>query len=117
MVGKILVGLVAVQHLFIMIMEMFLWEKRGPSIFKAFDKALFTKTTAIAKNMGLYNGFIAGGLIWSLFISDPVWSRNIAMYFLACVAIAGVYASFTAEKSIFVKQSVLAILGLIFLII
>lgn len=85
-----LVGLVAFIHIYIMIFEMFLWTKRGPKVFSSFPKDLFEKTTALAANQGLYNGFLAAGLIWSLLISDPGWSQNVATFFLACVAVAGV---------------------------
>jgi putative membrane protein len=114
---KFLIGLVALQHAFIMVMEMFLWEKRGPSIFKNFDKKLFSETTAMAKNMGIYNGFLAAGLTWSLLIKDPVWSTNIAVFFLSCVVVAGIYASLTAEKSIVLKQSLIAVVVLIFMVL
>lgn len=114
--AKILILLTALQHFLIMMMEMFMWEKRGPKIFKSFDKELFKKTTAIAKNMGLYNGFIASGLIVSLFL-EPSSSFIMSVFFLICVVVAGIYASLTAEKTIFIKQSLIAVLSLIALFI
>lgn len=116
MITKILIGLVALQHYFIMFMEMFLWEKRGPLIFKNFDKEVFGKTTAMAKNMGLYNGFLAVGLTISLFVKNPLWSKYIALYFLGCVIVAGLYASLTAEKTIFLKQSLVAIIAVLLIV-
>lgn len=117
MVIKFLVGIISLQHYLIMLMEMFFWEKRGPIIFKGFEKNLFSKTTAIAKNLGLYNGFIATGLFLSLFIKDPLWFRNIVLYLLLCIIVAGIYAGLTAEKSIFWKQSLLAIITAVLLYI
>jgi putative membrane protein len=67
----------------------------------------------LAANQGLYNGFLAAGLIWSLLIPNPIWSQNVATFFLACVAIAGIYGSITAAKSIFFVQALPAIIGLI----
>lgn len=116
MIIKVFIGLVALQHYFIMFMEMFLWEKRGPLIFKNFDKKIFSETTAMAKNMGLYNGFLAVGLTLSLFVKDPLWSKNIALYFLGCVIVAGLYGSFTAERTIFLKQSLIAIVAVLLIV-
>lgn len=117
MLIKIIIGVVAVQHYFIMLMEMFMWEKRGPSIFKSFEKKLFSETTAMAKNLGIYNGFLATALLLTLFITDAMWFHNIALFSLCCVIVAGAYASFTAEKTIFLKQSLLAVVGVIVLLI
>ena len=74
--------------------EMFAWETRGPKIFRNFPRELFPKTKALAANQGLYNGFLAAGLIWSILISDPQWSFNVATFFLSCVIIAGIYGGF-----------------------
>jgi len=79
---KILIGLIAALHLYIMWFEMFAWETRGPKVFGNFPKELFKPTKALAANQGLYNGFLAAGLIWTFFISDPVWKDNIALFFL-----------------------------------
>jgi putative membrane protein len=64
----------------------------------------------------LYNGFLAAGLIWSLFITDVVWSNNIALFFLTCVAIAGIYGAYSVSKKIFFVQGIPAILGILSLI-
>ena len=115
---KILIGIVAFEHLYIMWFEMFAWESRGPKVFKSFPRDLFAPTKAMAANQGLYNGFLAAGLIWSFFIGDPEWSRNIALFFLACVAVAGTYGAMTADKKIFFVQAIPALLtiGLLILI-
>lgn len=111
--AKILVGLVAVEHLYILWLEMFAWTTRGPKTFRSLPKHLFEPTKALAANQGLYNGFLSAGLIWSLLISDPVWSVHVAYFFLGCVIVAGIYGALTAQKSIFFVQALPAILALL----
>lgn len=109
---KILIGLVAIEHLYIMYFEMFAWETIGKRTFKSIPKDLFTPTKKLAANQGLYNGFLAAGLIWSLFISDSAWFNNVAVFFLSCVAVAGIYGAATAAKKIFFVQALPAIITL-----
>lgn len=117
-VSKILITLVAIEHLYILYMEMFAWETLGRKSFKgALKDELFTPTKRLAANQGLYNGFLAAGLIWSLLISDVIWSTNIAMFFLGCVIVAGIYGAISASGKIFFVQAVPAILALIFLLL
>ena len=117
-VSKILITLVAIEHLYILYMEMFAWETLGRKSFKgALKDELFTPTKGLAANQGLYNGFLAAGLIWSLLISDVIWSTNIAMVFLGCVIDAGIYGAISASRKIFFVQAVPAILALIFLLL
>ena len=115
LVLKILIGLIAAEHLYILYFEMFSWETRGPKVFKHFPPDLFKKTKSMAANQGLYNGFLAAGLIWTFFITDPVWQDKIAYFFLGCVALAGIYGALTASKRIFVVQAVPALLALLVL--
>ena len=119
MLSKALIALVAAIHAYVLVFEMFLWESRGPVVFPAFPPELFAPTKVMAANQGLYNGFLAAGLIWALFfIKDLKWKRNVALFFLACVTVAGVYGAMTAARSIFFFQAVpaiLAILSLMFL--
>lgn len=116
-IAKFLVALVALEHLFILWMEMFAWESVGKKVFKTLPEELFRPTRALAANQGLYNGFLAAGLIWSFFIKDPLWQNNIALFFLGCVIVAGIYGALTASKRIFVTQALPAILGFIFVYI
>lgn len=112
--SKILIGIVAVEHLYILYMEMFAWETLGKKTFKGSLKAeLFHPTRSLAANQGLYNGFLSAGLIWSLIISDEIWAKNIAIFFLGCVIVAGIYGALTASKKIFFVQALPAILALI----
>ena len=117
-ISKLLITLVAIEHLYILYMEMFAWETLGRKSFKgALKDELFTPTKDLAANQGLYNGFLAAGLIWSLLISDDVWSKNIAIFFLGCVIVAGIYGAISASRKIFFVQAVRAILVWIFVLV
>jgi len=91
---------------------MFAWETRGRKVFKSFPKELFGQTKTMAANQGLYNGFLAAGLIWSLLIQDVAWQMNVASFFLICVAVAGLYGAMTADRKILFVQTVPAVLAL-----
>jgi putative membrane protein len=112
-VARILVGFVAFLHIYIMWLEMFAWTTRAKKVFRGFPEDLFAKTKPMAANQGLYNGFLAAGLIWSLIIDNSAWSVNVATFFLLCVFIAGVYGAATVQKKILYVQSVPAFLGLL----
>lgn len=112
-VARILVGFTAFLHIYILWLEMFAWTTRARRVFRGFPPDLFEKTKPMAANQGLYNGFLAAGLIWSLIIDNSAWSMHVATFFLLCVLVAGIYGAFTVQKKIFVVQGVPAILGLI----
>jgi putative membrane protein len=114
-IAIILIALIAALHLYIMWFEMFAWTTRGPKIFRQFPKDLFEPTKSMAANQGLYNGFLAAGLIWSLLIQAPNWGGDVASFFLLCVAVAGVYGAATASKRILYVQTVPAIVALLVL--
>ncbi len=78
---------------------------------------MFEPTKSLAANQGLYNGFLAAGLIWTFLIQDPFWSTNISIFFLSCVAIAGIYGAFTADKKIFLVQALPALIALLLIFI
>ena len=109
----ILIGLIAILHIYIAWFEMFAWTSRGPKVFQSFPKDLFEPTKTLAANQGLYNVFLAAGLIWALFIQDPVWQPRVATCFLLFVAAAGIYGAMTASKRILYIQAVPAVLALI----
>jgi len=107
-----IVALVAFEHIYFMVLEMFLWDK--PRGLKAFGMNLENakKTKTLAQNQGLYNGFLAAGLIWSIISTQN--SLQIALFFLICVAIAGIYGAYTTKKiRLFYIQSLPAIIGII----
>ena len=115
--AKFFVGIVALEHLFIFWIEAFAWEVKGPKVFSSFPESLFKETKGIAANMGLYNGFLAAGMIWSFFIADPIWSMNIAMFFVACVVVAAIYGAVTVDKGILIKQGVPAFIAMALLLL
>lgn len=108
------IALVAIEHIYILWMEMFAWTTVGKKTFRSLAPELFEPTKALAANQGLYNGFLSAGLIWSLTIPDPIWSRNVALFFLSCVVVAGVYGAATASRRIFIVQALPAIIALVF---
>ena len=116
-IAKILIVIVIIEHLYFLYFEMFAWETIGKKTFKSLPEHLFKPTKGLAANQGLYNGFLAAGLIWSFFINDIQWQTNIATFFLLCVIIAGVFGALTASKKIFFVQAIPAILALVFLLI
>lgn len=111
MIGQILIALIAILHVYILVLEMFLWDK--PYGMKAFgnstEKATLTKV--MAQNQGLYNGFLAAGLFWSL-LADAPFATSIVNFFLGCVLIAGIYGGLTASKKIIYIQAVPALIAL-----
>ena len=111
--AMVLVGIVALLHIVFLIVEAFLWESRGPGIFKTIPREMFTPTKTMMLNQGIYNGFLAAGLIWSLFISNPQWQANIALFFLGCVIIAGIVGAATVSRRIFFIQAAPAIVAAI----
>jgi putative membrane protein len=113
MIGAILVGLIAALHVYILVLEMFLWTK--PAGMKAFNLTpeFAQATKALAANQGLYNGFLGAGLIWALLVGVPGAGQGIAVFFLACVLVAGVFGAVTAARKILFIQAVPAVLALL----
>lgn len=95
---------------------MFAWTTLGKKIFRNFPSDLFEPTKSMAANQGLYNGFLAAGLIWTYFITDVNWSDHIALFFLACVAIAGIYGALTVTKKIFFIQAMPALITILLIL-
>ena len=112
-ISMIIVAVIAALLLYIMWFEMFKWTSRGPKVFKSFPRELFEPTKVMAANQGLYNGFLAAGLLWSLFIADPVWQTKVACCFLLFVLVAGIYGALTAARNILFVQVVPAAAGLL----
>jgi putative membrane protein len=110
-----LVALVAVLHIYFLVLEMFLWTK--PLGLKTFRNSLekATDSAALAANQGLYNGFLAAGLIWGLVQSVPAFAFQIKMFFLLCVIVAGAYGAATVSRRILFIQATPAAIALILL--
>lgn len=113
--ASVLVLLIAALHGFFMILEMFLWT--SPRALRAFNNTLEAaeKTKVLAANQGLYNGFLAAGLIWGLLLGDNGF--GVKVFFLVCVIVAGVYGSLTAVRRILFIQALPAALALLFVVL
>ena len=110
--ANIMVGLVALLHLYFLVLEMFFWDKpRGRRVFGTTPE-FATASKSLAANQGLYNGFLAAGLIWGFFAGDPV-----KIFFLACVIVAGVFGAATVNLKILWVQAVPAAIALALVLI
>ncbi len=113
MIGFWLVAAIAALHVGILVLEMFLWE--GPIARRAFgtSEVFAANTKVMAANQGLYNGFLAAGLIWALILGLPGEGWQEAVFFLACVLVAGIYGGQTASRRILYVQGLPAALALV----
>ncbi|MBC7699722.1 DUF1304 domain-containing protein [Aquabacterium sp.] len=113
--ATILTALVALLHLYFMVLEMYFWDK--PLGRKAFDlKPDFaTASKALAANQGLYNGFLVAGLVWGLLLGAA--GHDIKVFFLGCVIVAGVFGAATVSRKIFFVQALPAIIALALLLV
>ena len=108
-----LIAIIAIEHIGFLILEMFLWNT--PIGHKQFQiTAEFAeKSSALAANQGLYNGFLAAGLIWALFFANHFESLSIKVFFLTCIVVAGIFGAATVSPSILFIQAAPALLGLV----
>ena len=109
--ADVITGLVALLHLYFLVLEMFLWDK--PAGLRAFGQTKETATASkvLAANQGLYNGFLAAGLIWGLVLGAE--GTAVKVFFLTCVLIAGVFGALTASRKILFVQALPAAIGLV----
>ena len=114
-IANILVAVVAALHVFFLVLEMFLWDKPlGLKIFRnSIEKARDSKV--LAANQGLYNGFLAAGLVWGLLHPNPAFAFQIKAFFLLCVIVAGAYGAATVSRRILYVQAAPAALALVLL--
>lgn len=110
----VLIALVAFEHLYFLVLEMFLWTKpKGMKTFGLKSKEFAEETKVLAANQGLYNGFLAAGLIWSIITKDI----SISIFFLSCVIITGIYGAYSTKKiRLFYIQAIPAILALLIIL-
>jgi putative membrane protein len=110
MIGSILTGIVAAIHIYILVLEMFLWDaEQGRKAFRMTPE--FSKSTkTLAANQGLYNGFLAAGLIWGIWLGEA--GDPVKIFFLLCVAVAGVYGAWSVSPRILMIQTVPALIAL-----
>ena len=113
---NIMISLIALLHLYFLVLEMFLWTKPlGLKVFRqSYEKAKGSQ--ALASNQGLYNGFLAAGLTWSLLTQHLEFALQLKIFFLSCVLIAGIFGGVTVNKKIFSIQALPAalVLALVF---
>ena len=114
-IANVLIALVALLHVYFLVLEMFLWTK--PLGLKTFRQTLerATDSAVLAGNQGLYNGFLAAGLFWGLIHPAPGFAFQIKAFFLLCVIVAGVYGAATVSRRILFVQAAPAALALIVL--
>jgi len=111
-ITRILIAIIIAEHFYFLWLEMFVWTTRGPKVFKHIPAAQFAQTKAMAANQGLYNGFLAAGLLWTFFIHDATWQNNVSLFFLGCIAVAGLYGAYSVSKRIFFIQALPAIIAI-----
>ncbi|MEU7554326.1 DUF1304 domain-containing protein [Streptomyces sp. NPDC044571] len=107
-VAQVFIGVVAALHAYFLVLEMFLWQRPPGRALSGFDAETARLTATLAANQGLYNGFLAAGLVWSLVTG----SLATQVFFLVCVIVAGVYGAATANRRILVAQALPAALAL-----
>jgi putative membrane protein len=108
-----LVAIVAALHLYFLYPEMFLWTKpAGLKIFRNTPEQAETMKK-LAANQGLYNGFLAAGLIWSLIVTSQLFAFDIKVFFLSCVVLAALFGAVTVSRRILYVQGLPAILALV----
>ncbi len=108
--SDIVVGFVALQHVAFLYLEMFLWKKPAGRRIFGHSQEMAEKTAVLAANQGLYNGFLAAGLVWGLSAGDDGY--YVKIFFLSCVIIAGLFGGFTAKRSIIWIQALPAAIAL-----
>ena len=110
MLENISIGFVALLHILFLVLEMFFWNKPvGRKIF-GLKKEFAEQSVTLASNQGLYNGFLAAGLIWSFFIDG--FATEIRLFFLSCVIIAGLFGAITVSRTILWVQALPAVIAL-----
>lgn len=114
-VANVLVALVAALHVYFLVLEMFLWTK--PLGLRTFSQSQqkADNSAVLAANQGLYNGFLAAGLIWGLVHPVVAFGFEIKVFFLLCVIVAGLYGGYSVSRRIILVQAVPAALALVFL--
>ena len=115
LIANIVIVLVALLHVYFLVLEMFLWDK--PAGLRAFGQTLEAAKASkvLAANQGLYNGFLAAGLMWGLMLGPG--GTNVKLFFLGCVLIAGLFGAATASRKILFVQALPAAAGLTLLLL
>ena len=114
--ANVVVGIVALLHIYFLVLEMFLWTTPTGRRTFGLDADFADKSKVLAANQGLYNGFLAAGLIWGLIAGGSVGFQA-KVFFLVCVVVAGVYGALTVNRRILYVQAVPAALGLLLVLV
>jgi putative membrane protein len=110
--ATVLIALIAFEHLLFLIVEMFFFEKAAPHIFEPMSEKDARASKKLAGNMGLYNGFLAAGLVWGLTHADPTAALHITAFVLICIVIAGVYGACSVKPGVLLVQALPAVVAL-----
>ena len=112
-----LTALVALEHIYFLYLEMFQWNR--PKGLKTFNltQAFANESRALAANQGLYNGFLAAGLIWGLLYPDKSAGARIQIFFLVCILVAGMFGAVTVKRTLFWVQGLPALIALLLMVI
>ncbi len=114
-VGTVATALIAVLHIYIMVLEMFLWDRpKGKKVF-GLTQEFATATKTLAANQGLYNGFLSAGLIWGILLG--VEGNPVKIFFLACVVTAGIFGAITSSKKILFVQGIPGAIALVLVLL
>ncbi|WP_426030950.1 DUF1304 domain-containing protein [Cypionkella sp. TWP1-2-1b2] len=111
MIAMALVALIAALHVYILVLEMFLWEAPRTRAVFGTSAEFAAASKVLAGNQGLYNGFLAAGLVWALWLGAE--GRGVALFFLACVLVAGIYGAATASRRILFVQALPSALAIV----
>ena len=110
-IATVVVVLIALVHVYILVLEMFLWEKPAGRRAFGLSREMAAATKKLAMNQGLYNGFLAAGLLWGVLLGGPQ-GTSVKIFFLCCVLAAGLFGAATASRKILFIQAVPAAVGL-----
>jgi putative membrane protein len=115
LIAQILIALVALLHIYFLVLEMFLWDTPyGRRVFRLTPETAKT-SKVLAANQGLYNGFLAAGLIWGLSLGEG--GRPVQVFFLLCVFVAGIFGGLTASRRILLVQAFPALVALVLVLL
>jgi putative membrane protein len=112
--AKILIALIALEHIYFLVLEMFLWTTPRTRAAFGMSAEQAEQSRVLAANQGLYNGFLAAGLIWSL-LAPAAYAAQLALFFLGCVLVAGLYGGATANRRIWLVQALPAFIAILVL--
>lgn len=113
--AHLVVALVALLHVWFLVLEMFLWTRPAGRRAFGLSKEFAEQTRVLAANQGLYNGFLAAGLLWGLWLGEA--GRAVTLFFLGCVLVAGLFGGFTATRKVLWIQGLPALAGLILVLL